>query len=140
MLPPWGSFAPSPEVARRYRDQGWWRDTTFSDDLRKSAAERPDDTALLTWRHRDGRLVPLSFREFDERADAVAGALLELGVRRGEVVAHQLPTWWEAAVLTQAGKSVCGRPAGRPTATSSGCTCADPPPIWSRRGRRPSRG
>lgn len=99
MLPPWGSFAPSPEVARRYRDQGWWRDTTFSDDLRKSAAERPDDTALLTWRHRDGRLVPLSFREFDDRADAVAGALRELGVRRGEVVAHQLPTWWEAAVL-----------------------------------------
>jgi cyclohexanecarboxylate-CoA ligase len=99
MLPPWGSFAPSPEVARRYRDQGWWRDTTFSDDLRKSAAERPDDTALLTWRHCEGRLVPLSFREFDERADAVAGALLELGVRRGEVVAHLLPTWWQAAVL-----------------------------------------
>jgi cyclohexanecarboxylate-CoA ligase len=103
MLPSWDSFAPSPEVARRYRDQGWWRDTTFSDDLRRSAAERPDDTALLTWRHRDRRLVPLSFREFDDRADAVAGALWELGVRRGDVVAHQLPTWWEAAVLMIAG-------------------------------------
>lgn len=102
MLPSWDSFAPSPEVARRYRDQGWWRDTTFSDDLRKSAAERPDDTALLTWRHRDRQLVPLSFREFDERADAVAGALRELGMRRGDVVAHQLPTWWETAVLMMA--------------------------------------
>ncbi|MGC0314248.1 AMP-binding protein [Kitasatospora acidiphila] len=95
----WESVVPPAGLARGYREQGWWRDTTFSDDLRDSAAESPDATALLTWRHRESRLVPLSFREFDARADAVAGALRDLGVRRGDVVAYQLPAWWETAVL-----------------------------------------
>lgn len=96
------SLAPPAGLARRYREEGWWRDTTFSDDLRKSAAEGPDETALLTWRHREDRLIPLSFGDFDARADAVAAALRELGVRRGDVVAHQLPAWWETAVLAVA--------------------------------------
>ncbi|MEU8691499.1 AMP-binding protein [Streptomyces sp. NPDC048665] len=96
------SVVPSAEVANRYREQGWWRDATFSDDLRAAALERPDDPALLTWRHLEDTLVTLSFGEFDVRADAVAAALRELGVRRGEVVAYQLPAWWEAAVLAVA--------------------------------------
>ncbi|MEU8691497.1 AMP-binding protein [Streptomyces sp. NPDC048665] len=95
-------MVPSAEVANRYREQGWWRDATFSDDLRTAALERPDAPALLTWRHLEDTLVTLSFGEFDARADAVAAALRELGVRRGEVVAYQLPAWWEAAVLAVA--------------------------------------
>ncbi|MFJ5035112.1 AMP-binding protein [Streptomyces sp. NPDC088560] len=93
------SVVPSADVAVRYREQGWWRDATFSDDLRTAALERPDDPILLTWRHQEQRLSSLSFGEFDARADAVAAALRELGVRRGDVVAHQLPAMWETAVL-----------------------------------------
>lgn len=95
----WSSVLPSAETARRYRAQGWWRDTTFADDLRDAAAADPDATALLTWRQREGRVLRLTFGEFDARADAVAGALHERGVRRGDVVAFQLPPWWETAVL-----------------------------------------
>ncbi|MBO3742992.1 AMP-binding protein [Actinoplanes flavus] len=95
----WESIVVPAGLARRYREQGWWRDATFSDDLRESAAEAPDETALLTWRERENRLIALSFREFDVRADAVAGALQRLGVGRGDVVAYQLPAWWETAVL-----------------------------------------
>ncbi|MGC0314247.1 AMP-binding protein [Kitasatospora acidiphila] len=98
----WESFGPAAEVARRYREQGWWRNETFSEELRSAAAERPDEPALLTWRHREDRLVALSFGELDARADSVAGALRDLGVRRGDVVAYQLPAWWEAAVLVVA--------------------------------------
>lgn len=95
----WESVHPPAGAARRYREQGWWRDRTFSDDLRDAAAGTPDETAFLTWRRREGRLIGLTFREFDVRADAVAGALRQLGVGRGDVVAHQLPAWWEAPVL-----------------------------------------
>ncbi|GGN74859.1 cyclohexanecarboxylate-CoA ligase [Actinoplanes lobatus] len=95
----WESIVAPTGLARRYREQGWWRDATFSEDLRESAAEAPDETAFLTWRQREKRLIALSFREFDVRADAVAGALQRLGVGRGDVVAYQLPAWWETAVL-----------------------------------------
>ncbi|MBB5938622.1 AMP-binding protein [Streptomyces zagrosensis] len=93
------AVGPAPEAARRYREQGWWRDTTFSDSLRCAARQEPKSTALLTWRRRENRLVRLSFAELDLRADAVAEALRGLGVRRGEVVACRLPSWWETAVL-----------------------------------------
>ena len=33
---------------------------------------------------------------------SVAGGLRQLGVRRGDVVAWQLPNWWEAGVLFHA--------------------------------------
>ncbi|QKW53639.1 AMP-binding protein [Streptomyces buecherae] len=93
------AVGPTPETARRYREQGWWRDTTFSDSLRDAARLEPGSAALLTWRRRENRLVRLSFAELDVRADAVAEALRGLGVRRGEVVACRLPSWWETAVL-----------------------------------------
>ncbi|MFE7566611.1 AMP-binding protein [Streptomyces sp. NPDC057539] len=93
------AVGPAPETARRYREQCWWRRTTFSDSLRDAAREDPEGTALLTWRRREKRLIRLSFAEFDVRADAVAETLRGLGVRRGEVVACRLPSWWETAVL-----------------------------------------
>ncbi|MFE2943773.1 AMP-binding protein [Streptomyces sp. NPDC059255] len=93
------AVGPAPETARRYREQGWWRGTTFSDSLRVAALQDPEGTALFTWRRCENRLIRLSFGEFDVRADAVAEALRGLGVRRGEVVACRLPSWWETAVL-----------------------------------------
>ncbi|MER5986648.1 AMP-binding protein [Streptomyces sp. NPDC001787] len=93
------AVGPDPETARRYREQGWWRGTTFSDSLRDAARQDPGATALLTWRRRENRLISLTFAEFDVRADAVAEALRGLGVRRGDVVACRLPSWWETAVL-----------------------------------------
>jgi non-ribosomal peptide synthetase component E (peptide arylation enzyme) len=41
----------------------------------------------------------LRFADWDRLAAAAARGLLGLGVRPGDVVAYQLPNWWEAAVV-----------------------------------------
>lgn len=46
--------------------------------------------------------ISLDPDEVDRRADLVAAGLATRGVRRGDVVAWQLPNWWEASVLFHA--------------------------------------
>ncbi len=96
-----GDQAPT-EVEQRYRAEGWWRDHTAIDDFRDVARRTPDKAAVVS--HREG--VPgtdtLTFRQLDRLVDRFAGALLELGVRSGEVVSFQLPNWWQFTALTLA--------------------------------------
>ncbi len=68
-----------------YRERGWWRDETLADDIARYARERPQEPAYIT---ADGRL---SWREYDEASDRLAGALVTLGFAPGERVAVQLP-------------------------------------------------
>jgi cyclohexanecarboxylate-CoA ligase len=88
-----------PELARHYRGNGWWRDTTFLDDLAESVRTRPDEPVMINGRHADGTVRVVSYREFDQLVRRIAGGLDDLGVRTGDVVAFQLPDWWETAAL-----------------------------------------
>ncbi|MFJ9693273.1 AMP-binding protein [Kitasatospora sp. NPDC101183] len=96
------TMRPLPEVAARYREQGWWRDATFLDDLRGAAERTPDQRVIVSWRAAERRAVSLTFGELAAWVERFAGGLHALGVRRGDVVAFQLPDWWETAVLTLA--------------------------------------
>lgn len=98
----------------RYRENGWWRDQTFLDDLRRSAAAQPDKPAIIGVRTDSAggeqtRMV--SYAELAATTGAFASALTELGVERGDVVAVQLPNGWEIAALglacAQVGARVC---------------------------------
>ncbi|MBH0779413.1 AMP-binding protein [Nocardia bovistercoris] len=82
-----------------YRARGWWRSQTFLDDLHRQARLRPHHTALAGVRVREARTDLLTFAELARTSDRFAAALLELGVRAGEVVAFQLPDRWEVAPL-----------------------------------------
>ncbi|MFJ9855609.1 AMP-binding protein [Streptomyces sp. NPDC101150] len=95
------SLRPDPATAARYRAEGWWRDETFLDDLRRAAAQVPERPAIVNWRSAEGRAVIVTFGELAERVDGFAAGLWGLGVRR-EVVAFQLPDWWETVALTLA--------------------------------------
>lgn len=88
-----------PHLARHYRNNGWWRDTTFLDDLAESVRRRPDEPVLINGRTADGTVRVVSYREFDQQVRRMAGGLADLGVRTGDVVAFQLPDWWETAAL-----------------------------------------
>ncbi|WP_036554363.1 AMP-binding protein [Nocardiopsis sp. CNT312] len=91
--------AVSPERAAEYRRRGWWRNTTFLDDLRRQARERPRRTAVAARRGGPARTDVLTYADLERLTDRFAGALLELGVRRGDVVAVRLPDRWEMVPL-----------------------------------------
>ncbi|MFK4228075.1 AMP-binding protein [Streptomyces sp. NPDC019890] len=82
-----------------YRQRGWWRDETFLDDLRRQARIRPRKLAVAGRRLDEARTDTLDYAELARLTDRFAGALLELGVRRGDVVAVQLPNRWEMVPL-----------------------------------------
>jgi cyclohexanecarboxylate-CoA ligase len=90
------------ETARHYRSNGWWRDTTFLDDLAGWVRTRPDEPAMINGRSADGTVRVVSYREFDQLVRRIAGGLAEFGVRTGDVVAFQLPDWWETAAMSLA--------------------------------------
>ncbi|MFG1925279.1 class I adenylate-forming enzyme family protein [Cryptosporangium sp. NPDC048952] len=75
----------TPELIERYTAAGYWSDATLADVFRRNAQEFPDrvayvdDRAEITW----GELWRIS--------GEVASGLARRGVRRGDVVAVQLP-------------------------------------------------
>ncbi|MEU1820557.1 AMP-binding protein [Streptomyces roseifaciens] len=93
---------PDAGAAASYRASGLWRDTTFTDELRRLAREIPHAVALVNRRGRHGREDVLTFQQLADRTGRIAAGLRGLGVRRGDVVAVQLPCWWETAALTLA--------------------------------------
>ncbi|MFL6118424.1 AMP-binding protein, partial [Actinophytocola sp.] len=88
-----------PELARHYRNNGWWRDTTFLDDLAELVDTCPDEPAMINGRAGDRMVRVVSYREFDQLVRRIAGGLDDFGVRAGDVVAFQLPDWWETVAL-----------------------------------------
>jgi acyl-CoA synthetase len=71
--------------AAEYRRRGWWGREALADHVARHAASRGSEPAYIT---ADGRLT---WRGYDTCSGRLGRALLELGVRRGERVAIQLP-------------------------------------------------
>jgi 2,3-dihydroxybenzoate-AMP ligase len=81
------------EVAERYRAAGYWRDRTLGDELWDLALRHADREALVAG------TVRLTYRQLAEHAEALAGALRDNGVRRGDRIVVQLPNTWELVAL-----------------------------------------
>jgi cyclohexanecarboxylate-CoA ligase len=89
---------PAPALTREYYDAGWWRHTTFLDDLARHAAERPDDTAVVAYE--SGALArAVTWADLDSTVHRYAAALTSLGVGRGDIVVLYLPNHWMLAAL-----------------------------------------
>ncbi len=86
MTQPQGSDDTGREAqARTYRTRGWWRDDTLADDIARHAAAMPTAPAFITENER------VSWRQYDQTSDRLAGVLVAAGYQRGERVAVQLP-------------------------------------------------
>jgi cyclohexanecarboxylate-CoA ligase len=79
-----------PELQEQWRAAGVWTDETLLDRLVRA------DGAHLAIVDGDTRLTVDDLRA---RAASFAGVLAESGVGPGDVVAWQLPNWWEAVVV-----------------------------------------
>ena len=91
--------------ARAMRQAGFWPDCNFDQFLVAAARLTPDKPALVA--DRADRPVPerIGFRELEDRVARAAAALRALGIGPADVVAVQLPNWWEFVVTALA----CGR-------------------------------
>ncbi|KVL14272.1 (2,3-dihydroxybenzoyl)adenylate synthase [Burkholderia cepacia] len=73
------------DFAHRYRDAGYWQDTTFYEALDAQAQRTPDALAVV-----DGT-CRLSYRDLLARIRRLAGGLARLGLVRGDAVVVHLP-------------------------------------------------
>jgi acyl-coenzyme A synthetase/AMP-(fatty) acid ligase len=97
------TFPRQPARARlfdEYRRQGLWGSRTFNDMLTEGATERwPDNLFVVA---SPTRPATLTYRELHEQGTRLAGALHALGLRKGDVLAMEMPNWMEACVLYHA--------------------------------------
>jgi cyclohexanecarboxylate-CoA ligase len=89
---------PRPEAldstrAAAYRHAGQWPGVSIGASLSRTAERHGRRLALVDAQHR------LTFAELEHAARRVALGFVSLGVMPGDVVAYQLPNWWEAVVV-----------------------------------------
>ena len=78
--------------------QGFWHDRTINNDLDACVASCPDKLALTAVQAESGATTRFTYRELAAMADRVAVGLSRLGVGRNDVVACQLPNWWQFTI------------------------------------------
>jgi len=86
-------------LTRRYHEQGVYGRRTLADAMREGAALHRDVRMVF---HSDSHPAEASLQEMYRRGHALAGALHEMGLRSGDVVAIQVPNWLEGAIAFQA--------------------------------------
>lgn len=93
------SAVDTPGDRGQYRRLGWWGDRTLVDDFLAQAKARPDATAVVSCHANGGRTERHTFAALELMSRRCAGALIDLGVGRGDVVSIQLPNAWEFPAL-----------------------------------------
>ena len=91
----WPLRTTAPELATRYRAEGWWTDATLGAVVNRAFVDSPG-LAVRIWS--DTRPAETSIGDVAHRARELAGGLIARGIGPGDVVAFQLPNWLEAAV------------------------------------------
>jgi cyclohexanecarboxylate-CoA ligase len=77
------------------RANGHWHDRTINDALDDCLAADPDKLALTAVQIEGGTARRFTYREMATMADRIAVGLSRLGIGRNDVVACQLPNWWQ---------------------------------------------
>jgi len=80
-------------------ERGLWHDRTINDYLDGCVAAHPNKPALTALRVEQRDTRRFTYRELAAMADRVALGLARLGLGRNDVVACQLPNWWQFTVL-----------------------------------------
>lgn len=83
----------TPEMIERYTGAGYWGNRIWPDYIEETASRSPDRAAVLDARG------SLTHREFRDAIDRLALHLLELGIRKEDRFAVQLPNWREFLLM-----------------------------------------
>jgi cyclohexanecarboxylate-CoA ligase len=79
--------------------QGFWPDRTINDELGACVAACPEKLALTAVQAESGATKRFTYHELAAVADRVAVGLAKLGVGKNDIVACQLPNWWQFTVV-----------------------------------------
>jgi cyclohexanecarboxylate-CoA ligase len=79
--------------------RGYWPDRTINEYLDACLAECPDKLALTAIRVEAGDARRFTYRDIATLTDRIAIGLARIGVGRNDVVAIQLPNWWQFSLL-----------------------------------------
>jgi cyclohexanecarboxylate-CoA ligase len=85
----------SPARIAAMRESGLWPDKLILDFFDRWVAEKPDATLVTDHNSMTGLDTALSYREMDRRSRRIALALARAGIGKDDVVAWQLPNWWQ---------------------------------------------
>lgn len=83
----------------RWKEEGYYRGTTLSQALAEGVRAFPDTPSFY---YRNGAMIARSNAQLFDEGLRVAAGLHRLGARAGDVIAVQLPTWLETAIIYQA--------------------------------------
>ncbi|EKN67581.1 AMP-dependent synthetase and ligase [Neobacillus bataviensis LMG 21833] len=79
------------EVCKKYESD--WSNKTILHYLHQAIDKNPDKTAIIDKNSR------YTYKELDKLVDRVALGLLEIGLKKGDVISFQLPNWNEFVIL-----------------------------------------
>jgi non-ribosomal peptide synthetase component E (peptide arylation enzyme) len=85
----------SDDLARRYRDEGWWDDATLGETVAAGLSTMGDEEFNV---HSQVRPWRGTFADVDRQARALAMSLRDRGVGAGDVIVFQMPNWVEAGI------------------------------------------
>ena len=83
-----------------YRARGLWGARTFNDVLEEGCTVTFPDRRFIV--ASPDRPAELTFKQMQERGIQLAGALHALGLRKGDVLAMEMPNWMEACLTYHA--------------------------------------
>lgn len=86
-------------LRQRWYDLGYYRRRTFPDEFRDGASRNPGSSLIFDSATRPGSIL---LGQLHDEGQRVAAGLRELGLRRGDYIACQVPNWVEGAVLYHA--------------------------------------
>lgn len=81
------------------KERGIWADRVITDYFDRWIAEKPDATAIISFREEDASTTRLTWRQLAQRVAAIARGLEACGVVKGDIVSFQLPNCWQFAAV-----------------------------------------
>ncbi len=85
---------------------GFWKDTTILNYFDRNVAEHPNKVAVVDYNTDAGTSTTLSNRQLQGIVDRIALCFADIGIKKGDVVAMQLPNWWQFMAITLAAARV----------------------------------
>lgn len=78
---------------------GFWQNRSIVDYLDDAIAAVPEKVAVSAYEVASGGHTRLTYAELGAIVERIAGGLADLGIEPGDVVAYQLPNWWQFTAL-----------------------------------------